>query len=129
MNNQIFILLVIFIIRFLRIKFKRVTFKDDNFEEAIRVTISKPIGNISINDLKQIEVLNCSSKNIINIEGIQYCKNLRRLFLDDNNICDISPLFTHFNTFRFKKIKGESTVFGGTLSYVSSEPVLWLHRN
>ena len=69
-----------------------VTFSDINFEILIRETLNKPGGVITDVDLLTITELNGEGKGIINIDGIEHCKNLQKLWLYMNQIIDISTL-------------------------------------
>ncbi|HEC87842.1 MAG TPA: hypothetical protein ENI52_00830 [Thermoplasmata archaeon] len=71
---------------------REVTFPDKNLEEAIREEIEKSTGPIYESDLKEITELWAGSRNIKNIKGLEYCKNLKVLDLSRNYILDISPL-------------------------------------
>ncbi len=69
-----------------------ITFSDDNFEALIRVTLNKQVGDITDLDLENITSLNGGGWNISNIFGIEYCINLQKLDLRDNQIIDINQL-------------------------------------
>jgi len=47
---------------------------------------------ISMEDFEKIFYLNVSQKNISNLQGIQYCRNLAILDISSNPINDLSPL-------------------------------------
>ncbi|MCP4107475.1 MAG: leucine-rich repeat domain-containing protein [Desulfobacteraceae bacterium] len=65
-------------------------FPDENLEGAIREAIGK--GDIWVSDLLELSSVIVWSKNIKNIEGIQYCKNLTNLNISENQIRDIGAL-------------------------------------
>jgi Leucine-rich repeat (LRR) protein len=69
-----------------------VTFSDSNLESVIRKAVNQPTGNISSQDLANIIELDAGDSGILHLEGIQYCKNLEELRLDNNSIEDISLL-------------------------------------
>ncbi len=70
-----------------------VAFPDPALEAAIRDATGKHEGeDIFSSDLLSITTLYASSQGISNIAGIEYCVNLQRLVLADNQIADISPL-------------------------------------
>ena len=69
-----------------------VIFPDSNLEAAIRAKIGKPTGRITTTDLEGMTELNASDLGIQSIEGLQFCKNLKNLYLGRNQISDISPL-------------------------------------
>ncbi|MFP3898182.1 MAG: InlB B-repeat-containing protein [Dehalococcoidia bacterium] len=71
-----------------------VNFPDPNLEAAIRAAIAKPTGPIEPSDLQGLIFLDASEQNITNLTGLQYCTDLKYLFLVDNQISDISPLAT-----------------------------------
>jgi Leucine-rich repeat (LRR) protein len=69
-----------------------VVFPDSNLEAAIRAAIDKPTGIIYAADLEKIVSLTANNSNIKNIKGLEYCTNLGRLDLYDNQITDVKPL-------------------------------------
>ena len=71
-----------------------ITFVDFNFETLIRNTLNKWAGDITDIDLASITELKDPSggQDIINISGIEYCKNLKTLYISYNKIIDINPL-------------------------------------
>ena len=70
-----------------------VTFSDANFEHLIRSILNKlGGGDITDIELETITELNGKNWNISDISGIEYCTNLVRLDLRENQIIDISAL-------------------------------------
>ena len=69
-----------------------VNFPDPGLEAAIRDAIGKPTGDIHDTDLVGLAALDASAQSIANLEGIQSCVDLAKLYLWDNKIVDISPL-------------------------------------
>ena len=67
-----------------------VNFPDPGLEAAIRDAIGQPIGDIHDTDLLGLTSL--MTQSIVNLEGIQYCTGLMRLWLFGNKIRDISAL-------------------------------------
>jgi Leucine-rich repeat (LRR) protein len=67
---------------------------DDNFRWAINDALGQPSNYYpTIEDLQGLTgTLYAWSRNIISIEGAQYLTNLQGLWLDSNQISDISPL-------------------------------------
>ncbi len=63
-----------------------VSFPDPNLEARIRSHISKPEGPIYVGDLKGITHINAIDFKISDLRGIEYCYNLRKLFIDRNSI-------------------------------------------
>lgn len=72
----------------------KVQILDGNLELIIRELISKPEGNITINDMGKIRVLDLRNRDIIDITGIKYAKNLEKLLIDNEieNYIEISEL-------------------------------------
>jgi Leucine-rich repeat (LRR) protein/peroxiredoxin family protein len=71
---------------------KIIKFADSNLEAAIRTIINKPVGNILVDEVKDIKKLHASNKNISSLEGIEYLRSLQELLLKENNISDITPI-------------------------------------
>jgi len=69
-----------------------VTFPDPNLETAIREAINKPTGDIYQSDLDGLTSLSATSRNIVNLSGLEHCTSLTYLRLDYNQISDISSL-------------------------------------
>jgi internalin A len=69
-----------------------VYFPDPNLEAAIREAIGKPTGDIYPSDLVGLTSLDAYERNISDLTGLEYCTNLRSLYLSSNQISDISPL-------------------------------------
>jgi len=69
-----------------------VTFADPNLEAAIRAALNKPTGTITQADMSTITYLNISSLGITNLSGLQYCTNLKVLYMWNNSVSDLSPL-------------------------------------
>ncbi len=69
-----------------------VHFSDKNFEKAIRETLNKPAGNITVADMNRINKIEAEGYMIKDISGIEYARNLTYLDLGTNEIKDISRL-------------------------------------
>jgi len=69
-----------------------IDFPDKNLDTAVREAIVKPEGNIKPWDLERFYILNAAEKKIENLEGLQYCADMKELDLSGNRISDISPL-------------------------------------
>lgn len=67
-------------------------FHDKNLETVIRQAINKPTGDILKSDLQGVTELEAGEKNIRNIEGLQYCTNLTRLYLARNSVSYIGAV-------------------------------------
>ena len=69
-----------------------VTFSDSEFEEVIREKLNQPTGDITKEDMLSIYELSGIEREIINIDGIEYCENITYLRIRNNNISDIDPI-------------------------------------
>ncbi|QSZ26719.1 leucine-rich repeat domain-containing protein [Aceticella autotrophica] len=73
-----------------------VNIPDSNLENVIRNALNKPTGDITSNDMLKLTSLYASGKNIHNLAGLEYAKNLEILDLSNNpqpcEVMDISPL-------------------------------------
>ncbi len=69
-----------------------ITFEDARIENFIRYATGND--NYSIYDFEVLDVtdFNISSSNITSLAGMEYFKNLNELYIEDNNITDLSPL-------------------------------------
>ncbi|MFU0823638.1 leucine-rich repeat domain-containing protein [Clostridium sp.] len=71
---------------------KPVKFKDDNFEYKIRSILGVFDRDILDKDLKKITSMDLNHNNIEDLEGIQYCVNLKKINLSYNKISNIDNL-------------------------------------
>ncbi|WP_343102036.1 cell wall-binding repeat-containing protein [Romboutsia sp. MSSM.1001216sp_RTP31141st1_G3_RTP31141_220114] len=70
-----------------------VTIPDPNLKKALNENLHRdPNTDITYSDLSSLQYINLQGKEISNIEGLQYCTNAIQIWLQDNNISDISPL-------------------------------------
>ncbi|MFC2042380.1 leucine-rich repeat domain-containing protein [Chloroflexota bacterium] len=75
------------------IETERVDFYDENLDALIRERFDKTSDEeIVATELATIEVFVANGRGITNLSGIQYCFNLTKLHLHENQISDISPL-------------------------------------
>ena len=68
-----------------------VNFPDPNLEAVIRASIKKPEGPIMSTDLTEITYLPADKKSISSISGCEYLPAAWRIYLDNNQITDLSP--------------------------------------
>jgi len=66
---------------------------DKALESAIRAEIRKPLSIfLTKRDLAEVRTLNAADLNIANLEGLQYCVNLNRLNLTNNQVREIGQI-------------------------------------
>ncbi len=70
-----------------------VNFPDPKLEGAMRSILQKPVGAITSADLENLTSLNLENMGIEVLEGLQFCRNLREIYLDGNNLRSIHPLY------------------------------------
>lgn len=75
-----------------KIENMEIKFKDANLEKIIRFNLNNPDRKIHVKDVRGIGYLNLNHCSIVNLEGIEYFKNLRKLDLSYNKISDVTPL-------------------------------------
>ena len=105
-----------------------VTISDANLEALIRVTLNKPIGDITDLDLENITKLNGGGWNISDMSGIEYCLNLQNLDLRDNQIIDLSLLSGLVNLQNLTLLRNQ-VIDVSPLSALSKLQVLGLSGN
>jgi internalin A len=69
-----------------------VNFPDPGLQAAVRQAIGKPTGDIYQSDLVGLTTLCANNQGITDLTGLEWCTNLRALYLSLNQIGDISPL-------------------------------------
>lgn len=69
-----------------------VYFESPYLEKAVRDSINKPSGSITSNDMKMVQSLNISNKNINSLRGLEYAVNLDLFNAESCNIYDASVL-------------------------------------
>ena len=69
-----------------------IQFADPNLEAAVRDAIEKPSGDILPSDVSSLLVLDASSRNISDLQGVEQLTQLRELYLSVNQISNVSPL-------------------------------------
>ena len=71
---------------------KTVSFSDPNLEQAIRKAIHRPTGPILNVDLLGIKELDLSGLGIKDLTGIEYCRDMKVLTINNAAIADFTPL-------------------------------------
>jgi formylglycine-generating enzyme required for sulfatase activity len=69
---------------------QEVSIPDPGLNAAIRETLGKPAGPLTQQDLLGLTNLSAISWNITNLQGLAAAHNLNTLFLDDNQLTDLS---------------------------------------
>lgn len=105
-----------------------VIFPDPNLESAIRWKISKPVGDIMFSDLQDLTDLKAERKEIVDLEGLQYCLNLNDLDFWGNRISAIQPLAGLVNS-KFLDLGGNLIVDISPLANLLYLDYLWLDEN
>ena len=105
-----------------------VTFADPNIEAAVRLEIGKPEGTIYASDLKGLDCLDVSNRNVTDLSGLEYCTALTQLRLDDNNMDDITPL-SHLTNLSYLELNGNRIHDISALSHLSNLRSLYLADN
>jgi len=105
-----------------------VTFADPNIEAAVRLEIGKPEGAIYASDLKGLDSLDVSNRNVTDLSGLQYCTALTQLELSDNNIDDITPL-SHLANLSYLELNGNRIRDVSALSHLTNLRNLYLANN
>ena len=71
-----------------------INISDENLQIAINEALNKDNLNerITLKEISSLEYLNLNDKNIENLSGIEFAKNLKILDLSNNNIREIKPI-------------------------------------
>lgn len=71
-----------------------IRFPDTNLDAALRVALNRDVGSIRVADLEKLRSFDGTGAGITNLSGLDKAVNLQELYLEENNIVDISPLST-----------------------------------
>ncbi len=69
-----------------------VSFPDPQLERAIREIVHRPIGPILNVDLLGIKEVDLSGRGIRDLTGLEYCRDMKVLTINDTQITDFSPI-------------------------------------
>lgn len=69
-----------------------VHFTDPDLEQSIRDELNKPSADITKADMEEIAFLNAADKGIEDLTGLEYAANLQNLYVQNNQLRDISVL-------------------------------------
>ena len=105
-----------------------ITFPDSNLEAAVREAIDKSEGRILTSDLVAITSLSLPAEGIVDLTGLEYFLNLKRLELGDNQISDLSPL-AHFRDLTELRLNDNRIADMSPLAGLTSLTTLWLEGN
>lgn len=71
---------------------QKVDIPDFYLEQAIRNHFDKPTGEITKTDMESLTRFIGDGRGISDVKGLEYATNITYLKLDDNKICDLTPL-------------------------------------
>ena len=87
------------------------TFPDPAFEAAVRASLNLPEGEITKAHLDTLTYLHNDDifprEKIVDITGIEFCKNIEKLNLRNNNIDNISSIRNCTNTIELNLMENE----------------------
>ena len=69
-----------------------INFKDPQLDDAVRLAVKRPVGDLRLHQLLTLAVLDASEQEITNLKGIERLRSLESLNLRNNYIADITPL-------------------------------------
>lgn len=113
---------------FRAVKDKKLSFKDPNFEKAIRAQLEKPEGSIYISDVYKLKNLNAQNYGIYDISGIDYFEALHELYLDDNKINNIKEI-KKLSQLKILSLTNNDIQDISSLSKLKNLETLWLTGN
>ena len=70
----------------------RVDIPDPVLESLVRKALNRPAGDLSIRELKELDVLESSGQGLSSLEGIQHAVNLRKLIIAEYSLTGIGQL-------------------------------------
>lgn len=65
---------------------------DQNLEAAVRSALDKPMGDITVADMKEMNILFAPYRDIRDLTGLEHAVNMNIVYLYSNQITDLSPL-------------------------------------
>jgi Leucine-rich repeat (LRR) protein len=112
------------------------TFADPNLEAAVRSTLGKPTGDLTLTDMLALRALGAPQRQITSLVGLELALNLEYLDLENNAISDLTPLaglsalqnlFLDNNQLTSgAPLAGLTNLMALTLNYNSIHDVSWL---
>ncbi len=69
-----------------------VEFPDTALASAVREALNKPEGDILASEMAALTRLNLPWEGIAGLDGLQYAVNLSKLYLNNNQVADLSPI-------------------------------------
>ncbi|MDD2510381.1 MAG: DUF3048 domain-containing protein [Syntrophomonas sp.] len=105
-----------------------VDFPDPNLRVRIRQEIGKATGDIRQSDLLKLNSFSATYTGITSLEGLQYLSNITSLYLNGNEIKDLSPLGTLANL-RYLNINGNRIKKLGPLEQLTALQEINLSHN
>ena len=89
--------------------------KDPNMEKCVRKKADKLEGELTVEDVKDIETLDCPRMNIKVLDGIEKLPNVSKLYFYENDIVDLSIL-KNIETLKVLRIEHNKNINPNTLS-------------
>ncbi len=113
-----------------------VNIPDANLKECINGLLNQnPTDNITETQMSNITILNCRTKGIVSLEGVQYLTDVTDMYLYNNQIEDLTPLkdlttlsFLELNFNNVSDLKGLENITSLEFLMVANNSVEDLHE-
>jgi len=107
---------------------EEVSFPDPSLRASIQRTLGVDRYPIDSQDLAQMTLLLASGQGIIDLTGLEACRNLEQLYLEDNQIVDLSQL-AGLASLRIVSLSGNRISNIGPLAGLTNLASLAIHGN
>jgi len=107
---------------------EEVRIAESNLQEVIRNTLGKHEGPIFKSELEGLNELDARNKGINNLNGVESCSSLQTLWLQGNQIRDVSPLSNSTNL-QYLYLSYNRVTEISPLSNLTKLQRLWLQNN
>jgi len=108
--------------------YKELEITPKSIEVVLREQINKPSGDLTINDFKDLKILDASKRKITDLTGIELCTNLEELDLGINYITDLS-LLSKLNNLKTLNLRSNKITNIDALSGLTNLEEINLSRN
>ncbi|GKV66217.1 MULTISPECIES: leucine-rich repeat domain-containing protein [unclassified Sporosarcina] len=107
---------------------EEVDIPDIGLRDSVKIALNKKDNIITVGDMLRLENLVAVGKQIEDLTGLEYATNLKRLYLQHNEISDIRPIIQLFDLQELS-LENNRIDFLSNIFLLEKMEKLYLHRN